>query len=116
MFFDVQANLAEVLKQEATPATRATSATKRANVASVADVAGGHPENQKTEIPPSPPKAAPDPHDTAQPARFSVGGSPCTWTGKVVSLEEWKRLTDWERHGPNGRHWNALSGQWEYPA
>jgi hypothetical protein len=116
MFFDVKANLAEVLNQEATPATRATSATQGANVASVADVAGGHPENQKTEIPHRAVVSAADPHDTAHPSRLSVGGSPCTWTGKVVSLEEWKRLTDWERHGPNGRHWNALSRKWEYPA
>lgn len=116
MFFDVKANLAEVLKQEATPATPATSATQGANVASVADVAGGHPEIQKTESPPSAPRAAPDPHDTTHPSRLSVGGSPCTWTGKVVSLEAWKRLTDWERRGPNGRHWNALSRKWVYPA
>ncbi|WP_321363161.1 hypothetical protein [uncultured Celeribacter sp.] len=73
-------------------------------------------ENTAQKTSPSARRAAPDPHDTAQPSRLSVGSSPCTWTGKVVSLEEWKRMSDWERHGPNGRHWNALSRKWEYPA
>jgi len=42
----------------------------------------------------------------------SVAGYPLTWTGRVVSLDEWRRLTAWERHGPDGRMWNGLSGQW----
>ena len=43
----------------------------------------------------------------------SVGGHPLTWTGRVVPLAEWHRLSDWERHGPRGEHWNGLTGQWE---
>lgn len=119
MFFDVKANLAEVLKQEATPATRATSATKRANVASVADVAGGHPEIQKTEIPPKAPDPAPKPSRQEReqyPYGLSAGGRPLTSTGKVVSFEAWKRLSNWEKHGSKGKVFNALPGQWEYPA
>ena len=47
------------------------------------------------------------------PHGLSVGGSPLTWTGRVVSLDTWRRLSEWERHGPNGRLWNGITGQWE---
>lgn len=43
----------------------------------------------------------------------TVGGRVTTWTGRVVSLDEWRRLTAWERHGPHGRHWNGLSQFWK---
>lgn len=43
----------------------------------------------------------------------SVAGSPVTWTGKVVSLDEWRRLSEWERHGSTGKVWNGLTRQWE---
>ncbi|MDP5217144.1 hypothetical protein Q5Y75_07940 [Ruegeria sp. 2205SS24-7] len=43
----------------------------------------------------------------------SVGLRPRTWTGKVVSLEAWRQLSEWEKHGPNGRVWNGKSKQWE---
>ena len=45
--------------------------------------------------------------------RKSIGDRPITWTGKVVSLEEWRRLSEWERQGPNGRVWNGLARQWK---
>lgn len=47
------------------------------------------------------------------PDKVGVGGRPVTWTGKVVSLEDWRTLTKWERHGPNGRVWNGKTQQWE---
>lgn len=42
-----------------------------------------------------------------------MGDAPRTWTGRIVSLDEWRRLTEWEKHGPNGRHWNGITKQWE---
>jgi len=42
----------------------------------------------------------------------SVNGSPLTWTGRVVSLREWHHLSEWERHGPNGRVWCGLAKRW----
>jgi hypothetical protein len=45
----------------------------------------------------------------------AAGGRPRTWTGRVVSLNDWRTLTDWERHGPNGRHWNGITRRWEQP-
>jgi hypothetical protein len=51
------------------------------------------------------------PHGTA----CDLGLFPRTWTGRVVSLAVWRNLTEWERHGPRGQHWNAATGQWEQP-
>ncbi|MCL6286021.1 hypothetical protein M3P21_21120 [Ruegeria sp. 2012CJ41-6] len=45
----------------------------------------------------------------------SVGGRHRTWTGKVVSLEAWRQLTEWEKHGPNGRVWDGSTQQWRTP-
>lgn len=39
-------------------------------------------------------------------------GSPKTWTGQIVSLAEWRDLSAWERHGPEGRMWNGITRQW----
>ncbi|WP_406721381.1 hypothetical protein RPE78_04875 [Thioclava litoralis] len=44
-----------------------------------------------------------------------VNGEPVTWTGRVVSFEEWGRLSAWDRHGPDGRQFNGITRQWEYP-
>ena len=43
----------------------------------------------------------------------SCGGLPESWTGKIVSLEDWRSLTEWEKHGPDGRHWNGITRKWE---
>jgi hypothetical protein len=45
----------------------------------------------------------------------SVSENPKTWTGRIVSLDDWRRLSEWERHGPHGRHWNGITKQWEQP-
>lgn len=60
------------------------------------------------------PQDAPErPAKATLPDKVGVGGRPVTWTGKVVSLDDWRNLTDWERHGPNGRLWNGKIQQWE---
>jgi len=43
----------------------------------------------------------------------TVGGRMKTWTGRVVSLADWQNLTEWERHGPNGRYWCGITKEWE---
>lgn len=53
------------------------------------------------------------PSREAMPYRQSVTGSACTWTGRIVSLDEWRKLTEWDRHGSTGKMWNGLTGQWE---
>ncbi len=40
-------------------------------------------------------------------------GRPKTWTGKIVSLNAWRSLSDWERHGSTGKVWNGQSQKWE---
>ena len=52
------------------------------------------------------PAAPPFPHGEAE------GGRPRTWTGRVVSLDDWRTLTEWERRGPNGRQWCGITRRW----
>ena len=54
----------------------------------------------------------PRPSHCDNPHGYSVGGSPKTWTGKIVSMADWRNLSAWERHGPDGRMWNGLTRQW----
>ena len=101
MLFDVQAALADIL-QALSPATPATSATPSRRVASVAGVATPPVRNQE-----NPRSAEPD-ADCHRHGR-SVAGAPVTWTGRVVSLDQWRRLSDWDKHGPDGRVYNGLT-------
>lgn len=45
----------------------------------------------------------------------SVAGDPCTWTGRIVSLDEWRRLSDWDRHGSSGRMFCSVCQAWVRP-
>jgi hypothetical protein len=38
-----------------------------------------------------------------------------TWTGRIVSLADWRRMAEWERMGPNGRFWCGLCQSWHGP-
>jgi hypothetical protein len=74
-------------------------------------------------------RADPAPRNTAPPTRksepkpseetfrhgVSLTGQPLTWTGRIVSLDAWRTLTEWEKHGQNGRHWNGITQTWEEP-
>lgn len=57
--------------------------------------------------------SAAGPTDPAFPYGFAPNGNPRTWTGRVVSLDDWRRLSAWERHGSTGQHWNGITRQWE---
>lgn len=135
MWFDPRAKLAEIAGQP--PATSATTATQAPAARPVSQVSllSQAPEARKpasrvatvasvaTPLCPEPDPAPPDradgpdpdpdgfPHGTA----CDMGLFPRTWTGRVVSLAAWRDLTDWERHGPRGQRWNAVTGQWEQP-
>jgi hypothetical protein len=64
------------------------------------------------------PVAGPAPsRDAADPFRHgrSVTGAPRTWTGRVVSLDDWRRLSAWERHGPDGRLFCGACRAWVMP-
>ena len=46
------------------------------------------------------------------PHGYSAGGRPLTWTGRVVSLDAWRALSEWEKHGPGGQRWCGVSRKW----
>lgn len=48
-------------------------------------------------------------------ARCNVTGRPMTWTGRVVSLDAWRRLSAWEQHGPAGRLFCGVCRAWVAP-
>lgn len=138
--FDPRAALAEIQNRGGTPATSATSATQTPetgdlgqNVAKVASVAA--PPGQIGKPAPTPATSATQGPDTgANVAKvvnvatlhpenqesatsdmrhgFAVSGNPKTWTGNVVSLSEWRGLSEWQRHGPNGRMWCGACRAW----
>ena len=60
-----------------------------------------------------PPDAAfPSRQDGAFRHGASVTGQPRTWTGRPVPPEEWRGLSSWERHGPDGRLFCGICKQW----
>jgi hypothetical protein len=84
------------------------------SVVSVLSEGGGADPAPRTTAPPA---RTADPKPSAEAFRHgvSVSGKPKTWTGRIVSLDAWRNLTEWEKHGPNGRHWNGRTRQWETP-
>ncbi len=34
------------------------------------------------------------------------------WTGKIVSLAEWRGMSDWERHGSTGKMYCGVCREW----
>jgi len=33
--------------------------------------------------------------------------------GRIESLTDWRDLSEWDRDGPDGRHWSGVTRQWE---
>ena len=113
MWFDAHAKLAEIATQA--PAARPVSQVTQVSqppeaqkpafrVATVATPARSKPE-------PTRPNTADFPYGTA----CGLGLMPKTWTGRVVSLADWRNLSEWDRHGPNGRIWCGLCQGWHLP-
>jgi hypothetical protein len=46
---------------------------------------------------------------------LAINGHPKTWTGNIVSLDALRQLSEWKKHGPDGRRWNGITGKWEQP-
>ncbi|WP_156929534.1 hypothetical protein [Paracoccus sp. J55] len=40
--------------------------------------------------------------DAEYPYGVTAGGYPRIWTGRPVSVAEWRNMSEWERHGPKG--------------
>ncbi|MBQ0716920.1 MAG: hypothetical protein KBT76_05885 [Sulfitobacter litoralis] len=115
MWFNPYAKLAEIAGHP--PATSATTATQAQPARAVSQV------SQLSQAPSAQKRCAPanvaDVATVATPEHHPHGiafdGRPKTWTGRVVSLAAWRMLTEWERHGPKGQHWNGITRQWEQP-
>lgn len=114
MLFDARAALAEIEKQPLPPATSATTATQKAKstpfVAKVAGVATSQAQIPKTEDQTTSSNVAVE--DDCRHG-FAINGYPKTWTGNIVSLDAWRQLSEWDKHGPNGRMWNGITKRWE---
>lgn len=122
MLFDVQAALAEILADPvATPATPATNAPEMPPVSQVSRLS----QSQRAEIPapatvlpftplPSAPAPSLDEGDAFRHGR-SFAGAPRTWTGRIVSLGEWRSLSAWDRHGTDGRLFCGICRAWVAP-
>lgn len=123
MWFDAQAELEKLGGERESdtcpPATPATPATNASGVAKVAIVAAPLVTTATSATPAQ--RIAPHVASVATPTApeikphdQTVGGRVTTWTGRVVSLDEWRKLTEWERHGPNGRHWCGIISTWTH--
>ena len=113
MFFDAKAARARIEARGATPADL-PSATA---ISGLAGLAGGMAETEKTPAPCEAPKYAPQPPQKPSAETFSHGlsvtGQPKTWTGRIVTFADWPTLSEWEKHGPNGRLWNGKTQRWD---
>ncbi|GHE02343.1 hypothetical protein GCM10008024_21420 [Allgaiera indica] len=109
MWFDVQTALTEIESGQPTRPARV------ANVAGVATLPARKPARKAAEAGPHVANVASAATPASLPRGVSVTGSPCTWTGRVVSLDEWRRLSEWERSGPDGRMFCGACRVWVLP-
>lgn len=95
---------------EPNPEAKATGdATTAEGVSSVSSVS-----SEGEGVPPR----GPTPNRSAFPHGFACNrftDHPRTWSGRVVSLDQWDRLSEWERHGPAGRVWCGQCRCWHMP-
>lgn len=106
MWFDAQAALEELAGDYMSPADPPTQSARPTPVAQAEK-----PEPRVAHVAHVARPRTPD--SETLPHGMTPEGRPKTWTGRVVSLEDWRALSDWERHGQNGRMWSGLSRNWE---
>ncbi len=113
MLFDVDAALAEIVAHDtATPATTATNPPEMRLVSQMSPLSQRRAaENKPQPLHPAPSRPEPD----AFPCGVSTTGRPRTWTGKIVSLDDWRRLTDWDKHGSTGKLFCGACREWVMP-
>ena len=109
MWFDVQTALKEIESGQAAPPGCV------AEVAGVATPPVGKPTREASGAGAHVAGVANVATPETFPRGVSVTGSPCTWTGRVVSLDEWRRLSEWERRGPHGRMFCGACREWVLP-
>lgn len=118
MLFDVQTALAEILNERlpaakvANPAIGTWEITPFSHVSQNSQSAPAESDQQARTAPLGVPSPAACDDDTYRHGR-TFSGEARTWTGRIVSLDQWRELSEWERHGPNGRLWNGVTKRWE---
>jgi hypothetical protein len=124
MWFNPHTKLVEIVGHP--PATSATTATQTQPARPVSQMSrlsqplySQKPVLRVAEVAsvaiPLVPKPEPPTNVEIFPHGVTFTGQPKTWTGYIVSLDTWRNLTEWEKHGPNGRHWNGITQTWEQP-
>jgi len=115
MLFDVKAARARIDARGLSPADLPQSPP----ISGLAELAGGNAETEKMAAPAQIQKPTPQPPQKPSaetyPHGLSVTGQPLTWTGRIVTFADWPTLSDWEKHGPNGRLWNGITRRWGPP-
>ena len=111
MLFDVQAALSDILNSPPAPcdfrdSRDSTGAQSRESQQSQPQAV---PFGTDTE---QPKPSAPAPSRDADTPPLTDTGRVKTWTGKIVSLDDWRNMSDWDRHGPNGRIWCGIHREW----
>ena len=97
VFDHLRAYRAKLKNRQSPPATSATfEGDLTCNVANVAEVAGGDCHFLKTDMR----------------YGFVANGYPKTWTGRIVAIDAWHDLTEWDRHGSNGRLYCGVCQEW----
>jgi hypothetical protein len=118
MWFDARARLVEIAGQPpAASAIQAPALNPKAVLSYAPPSMSIPPSVAEVAIVATPPArtAAPKPSAETFPHGLSVTGQPKTWTGRIVSLDDWHGLTDWEKHGSNGRPWCGVNRNWKWP-
>lgn len=112
MLFDVQAALAEILSSPLSE-TPAQTANPLPDTLTEPDKRGLCPVLSGCRVEISENEAPQGDAGSDPPRAFSITGRPLTWTGRVVvSLDEWRKLSAWERHGPDGRMFCGTCQAW----
>lgn len=107
MMFDAYAVLAAILRESGQAAYEPAPVP----ISTISTISTPPDARAHVGRPPSRPPDRPDPETL--PYGCGVSGSPRTWSGRVVSLDEWRRLTEWEKHGSTGKTWNGLTRRWQ---
>lgn len=123
MKFDAYAFLADCEENPLPRAKRANRAKQDAPISTFSTISTPLPVNPEIPRPAPVLPFAPPPEPSRQdgePFRHGHGpdGRSRTWTGRIVNLDDWRRLSDWERHGPDGRLFCGICRAWvqSFPA
>lgn len=103
MWFDQQKALAAIEGGDL-PLSDPAPDPAQGRLARLAGLAAPLLENPKIEPEAAKPADPPQPTPEAFPYGVGITGNPRTWTGRVVSLDDWRRLSDWDGQAAPARY------------